>query len=474
MAEVEGPGPGVTPLWTSDAIAAATGGEVHRGPFQATGVGIDSRDAQPGDLFVALSGARDGHEFVQAALSRGAAGCLTARPIDGPCVVVEDALKGLAGLGEAARVRARAARRGAITGSVGKTSVTQAVLAGLRRAGSAHGSVKSYNNHIGVPLTLARMPAATSRAVFEIGMNHAGEISPLSLMVRPHAVAITTVEAAHVENFADGEAGVARAKAEIFDGLEPGGLAILNADNRWFDALKAEARRRGAKVKTFGRAKTADVQLLRFALAPGGASVEARIDETRVEFPILQSAPHWGPMSLCALSMMRALEVPMETALAALAAFEPLAGRGAERAVRGPRGVFTLVDDSYNASPVSVTAAVAGLGARAVKGRRIAALTDMLELGADAADRHAGLAEAIEAANIDLVFCAGPLMRSLYDALSARRRGGWFPEAESLLPALAESVGAGDVVMVKGSRDSKAGLLAQGLAALGQPLRDLA
>ena len=454
-----------TPLWTSDEIIAATRGRLEGAAFVAAGVSIDSRDLAPGDLFVALVGVRDGHEFVPTAVAKGASGSLTTRPVEGPSIVVADPLDGLRRLGEAARGRARRARRGAVTGSVGKTSVTQAVRAGLDRAGAAHGSVKSYNNHIGVPLTLARMPAATERAIFEIGMNHEGEITPLSLMVRPHAVAITNVEAVHVENFADGEAGVARAKAEILDGLEPGGLAILNADNRWFDTLKAEARRRGARVRAFGRAKGADAQLIRFAPAPGGASVEARIDDTRVEFPVRQSAPHWGPMSLCALLMMRALNVDLDTGLAALGAFEPLAGRGAERALVGPRGRLTLIDESYNASPVSVAAALANLGARGCAGRRIAALTDMLELGPESAQRHAELAQAVEAARVDLVFCAGPLMKSLFEALPAARRGAWAPTAEALLPRLVEALGPGDVVMIKGSRDSRAATLVAGLLA---------
>ena len=454
------------PLWTSDEVLAATRGRLAGDAFTAAGVSIDSRDLAPGDLFVALAGARDGHQFVPAAVARGAAASLTVRAVDGPAVIVADTLEGLRRMGEAARSRASRARRGAITGSVGKTSVTQAVRAGLDRAGAAHGSVKSYNNHIGVPLTLARMPATTERAIFEIGMNHEGEITPLSRMVRPHAVAITNVEAVHMENFSDGEVGVARAKAEILDGLEPGGLAILNADNRWFDALKAEARRRGAKVRAFGRAKGCDAQLIRFAPAPGGASVEARIDDTQVEFPVRQSAPHWGPMSLCALLMMRALNVDLETGLAALGDFEPLPGRGAERTLTGPRGRFTLIDESYNASPVSVAAALANLGARATAGRRIAALTDMLELGPDSALRHAELVKAVEAAHVELVFCAGALMKSLYEALPVTRRGAWAPVAQDLLAALTEAIGPGDAVMIKGSRDSHAAALVAGLVAL--------
>jgi UDP-N-acetylmuramoyl-tripeptide--D-alanyl-D-alanine ligase len=465
--------PSPEPLWTGGEIAAATGGALHGADFAAFDVGFDSRATAPGDLFIALAGARDGHDFVAAARARGAAGALTTRPIaDGPCIVVGDTLEGLRRLGEAARVRAAGCRRGAVTGSVGKTSVTQAVRAALALAGPAHGSVKSYNNHIGVPLTLARMPRATERAIFELGMNHAGEMGPLSRLVRPRAVAITNVEAVHVENFDDGEAGVARAKAEILDGLEPGGVAILNADNRWFDTLRGEARRRGARARAFGQARGADAQLLRFAPAPGGASVEARIDGRRVEFPIRQSAPHWGPMSLCALLMIRALDVDLETGLSALAAFEPLAGRGAERALRGPRGAFTLIDQSYNASPVSVAAALADLGARATTGRRIAALTDMLELGPGASGRHAELSAAVEAAGVDLVFCAGPLMRSLYEALAPARRGGYGATAEALAPCLADAVGAGDVVMVKGSRDSRAALLVQALCALDVAARE--
>jgi UDP-N-acetylmuramoyl-tripeptide--D-alanyl-D-alanine ligase len=454
------------PLWTAREIVAATGGVLVGADFEARDVGFDSRATRPGDLFVALAGARDGHDFAAAARDRGAAGALTARPVDGPCVILPDTLEGLRRLGEAARLRAGGARRGAITGSVGKTSVTQAVRAALALAGPAHGSVKSYNNHIGVPLTLARMPRETQRAIFEIGMNHAGEITPLSRLVRPHAVAITTVEAAHVENFADGEAGVARAKAEILDGLEPGGVAILNADNRWFETLKAEARRRGARVRAFGRAQGADAQLLRFARAPGGASVEARIEGVRIEFPIRQSAAHWGPMSLCALMMTRALDVDLEVALAALAAFEPLEGRGAERALAGPRGAFTLIDESYNASPVSVAAALAALGAREPAGRRVAVLTDMLELGPEAAARHAGLATAAETAGVDLVFCAGPMMKVLFEALAPGLRGGYAASAELLAPRLAEAIGPGDAVMIKGSRDSRAGLLVQALLAL--------
>jgi len=238
-------------LWTSAEIAVATGGQA-RGDFAAGGVSIDTRTLEPGDLFVALAGERDGHAFLDAAFARGAAGALVSQAGERPSVHVPDTLRALEALGVAARNRAPEARRGAVTGSVGKTGVTQAVAAGLRLAGRAHSSVKSYNNHIGVPLTLARMPADTERAVFEIGMNHAGEIGPLSGLVQPHAVLVTVVGPVHVENFADGEAGVARAKAEIFEGLVEGGVAILNADDRWFELLSDAARTAGARVVSFG------------------------------------------------------------------------------------------------------------------------------------------------------------------------------------------------------------------------------
>jgi UDP-N-acetylmuramoyl-tripeptide--D-alanyl-D-alanine ligase len=454
-------------LWTSAEIVAATGGALAGPAFVATGVSIDSRTANPGDLFVALPGERDGADFIPDAFARGASGALAAKPADGSCVVVDDVLEALRRLAKAARVRARGARRGAVTGSVGKTSVTQAVRGGLALAGRSHGPVQSYNNHIGVPLTLARMPADTERAVFEIGMNHAGEIAPLSRLVRPHAVAITSVGAAHVENFPDGEAGVARAKAEILAGLERGGAAVLDADSRWFDYLQGEARRAGAKPRTFGRAKGADARLIHFKPARAGASVAAHIDGKDVEFAIRHAGAHWGPMSLCALLMMRALDVDLETGLTALSQFAPLEGRGAQRAVRLARGAFTLIDESYNANPISLAAALDTLGARTVRGgRKIVVLTDMLELGEGAPERHAALAEPIEAAGVDLVFCAGPLMETLWRALPATRRGGYAPTAQALKEALEREVAPGDVVMVKGSKGSRAHFLAAALAAL--------
>jgi UDP-N-acetylmuramoyl-tripeptide--D-alanyl-D-alanine ligase len=454
------------PLWTSEEIAAATGGLAAGGSFRATGVSIDTRTLEPGDLFVALAGVRDGHEFVAQALAKGAAGALVAREIGASAIVVGDTLKALEQLGQAARERAPQARRGAVTGSVGKTSVTQAVMAGLMLAGRAHSSVKSYNNHIGVPLTLARMPRDAERAVFEIGMNHADEIRPLARMVRPQAAVVTTVGPVHTENFPDGEAGVARAKAEVFAGLEPGGVAVLNADNRWFELLEAEARKAGAVVRIFGTGQGCDARLIDFQVPGGYAQVQARFHGKGLDFPILQTGQHWGLNAMAVLLMLEALGVELNDSLAALGSFEPLAGRGAEKTVRVRGGAFTLIDESYNANPVSMASAVATLGARQLAGRRIVALTDMLELGEDARRFHADLAEPLEASAIDLVFCAGPLMKSLWDALPPTRRGGYAETAAELAPQVARAAEPGDVVMVKGSNGSKASVVASALSAL--------
>jgi UDP-N-acetylmuramoyl-tripeptide--D-alanyl-D-alanine ligase len=455
------------PLWTSAAIEAATGGRLEGPAFAVRGVSIDTRSIEPGDLFVALAGERDGHDFIPMALERGAAGVLASHPGPGPRVLVADTLRALEGLGLEARERAVDCRRGAVTGSVGKTSLTQAIKLGLEMAGQGHGSVKSYNNHIGVPLTLARMPADTRRAVFEIGMNHAEEIRPLSRLVRPHAAVISTVGPVHTENFEDGELGVARSKAEVFDGLIPGGAAILNADNRWCELLQGEAVRAGARVITFGSSPNCDARLTGFSPIAGGAEVAAVLHGQALSFPIRQTGEHWGLNSLAVLLMLEALGVDLDTSLAALAAFEPLKGRGAERAIVTAAGEgFVLIDESYNANPVSLKAALVSLGHRAAEGRKIAVLTDMLELGPEAARFHAEGAQMAAEAGVDLVFCAGPLMKFLWDALPPTRRGGYAETAAALAPQVVQAVRAGDVVMVKGSNGSKASAVAEALAAL--------
>jgi UDP-N-acetylmuramoyl-tripeptide--D-alanyl-D-alanine ligase len=284
-------------------------------------------------------------------------------------------------------------------------------------------------------------------------------------MVKPHAVVVTTVGPVHTENFADGEDGVARAKAEIFEGLEPGGIAVLNADNRWFDFLKAEAEKAGAEVRTFGRAEGCDARLIDFQPTGDPAAVQARFHGKGLDFPILQSGQHWGLNAMAVLLMLEALEVDLGDSLAALGSFEPLEGRGAERQVALPGGDFTLIDESYNANPISMASAIRTLGARPAKGRRIVALTDMLELGPKAASFHADLAKELEAAGVDLVFCSGPLMKSLWESLPATRQGGYADTAAALAPRVADAVRPGDVVMVKGSNGSAAHRIAAALKA---------
>ncbi|MBA3048975.1 MAG: UDP-N-acetylmuramoyl-tripeptide--D-alanyl-D-alanine ligase [Alphaproteobacteria bacterium] len=458
-----------TPLWTSAEIVAATGGTLAGPAFEATGLTYNSREIAPGDLFLALKGARDGHDFAAAAFAAGATGALAEHAVDGgPSVIVSDTLRGLEALGMAARDRTPA-RRGAVTGSVGKTSVTQAIKAGLDLAGPSHASIKSYNNHIGVPLTLARMPRTTERAVFEIGMNAPGEIAPLSRMVRPHAACVTTVGPVHIEAFADGEAGVAAEKATIFEGLAEDGVAVFNADVAFAAVLDAGARRAGARIATFGSGAGCDARLIDFQPHETGARVRAELFGRPIDFQLAQSGFHWGLNSLCVLLMLDALDVSLDTALAALSEFQPLAGRGQTMTVHAPGGDFTLIDESYNANPLSMAAGFRSLGARqpSAGGRRVVVLTDMLELGDQSEALHEGLAGPIDAAGLDLVHAAGPEMKRLYDDLPGSRQGLWRETAAELAAEAAMLVGKGDIVMVKGSNGSKASLVAKALAALG-------
>lgn len=455
------------PLWSAAEVAAATGGVLQGDDRPITGLTYNSREIVPGDLFLALKGERDGHQFASSAFASGAAAALVEHPVEGgPCVVVPDTLRGLEALGGAARKRAPHVKRGAVTGSVGKTSVTQAIKAGLDLAGPAHGSIKSYNNHIGVPLTLARMPVETRRAVFEIGMNAPGEIAPLSRFVAPHAACVTTVGPVHIEAFADGEAGVAREKATIFQGLVPGGAAVANGDVAFSAVLCDAAKAVGARLLTFGSDAGHDARLLDFRPDAEGAAVAAELFGRRIDYRLAQSGAHWGLNSLCVLLMLDALDVSLETGLEALAGFQPLAGRGQTRTVTTPDGAFTLIDESYNANPLSMAAGFKTLGARSTSGRRVVVLTDMLELGEQSRDLHEGLAGPIDAAGLDLVHAAGPEMRWLYDALPVSRRGVWRATAAELAAEAALLVAPGDIVMVKGSNGSKASLVAKALADL--------
>lgn len=457
-----------TPLWTAEAIASAVGGKLEGSDADVGGLTYNSREIQAGDLFLALKGERDGHEFASNAFAAGAAVALVERPVEGGAyVVVPDTLKGLEALGAASRDRSNA-KRGAVTGSVGKTSVTQAIKAGLDLAGKSHASIKSYNNHIGVPLTLSRMPADTERAVFEIGMNHPGEIGPLSQQVRPHAACVTTVGPVHIEAFADGEAGVAREKGAIFEGLFEGGVAVINGDNAYAEIVKQAARDAGATLKVFGTGEDTDARLLSFDADPEGATVVAEIEGERHAFRLAQSGVHWGLNSLCVILMLRALDVSLDIAFEALANFAPLAGRGEQTVVAHKGGHFTLIDESYNANPLSMKAGFTSLGQHPVegKGRRVVVLSDMLELGEHSRALHEGLAEPLVLNKIDVVHLAGPQMRLLYDVLPPSLRGEWRETAAELAAIAGELVAPDDIVMVKGSNGSKAALVAKALAAL--------
>lgn len=449
------------PLWTAREIVKAGGRfETAPGPsFGVTGVSIDSRTLEPGDLFVAIKGARDGHEFVAKAFTNGAGAALVDHvpeglPAAAVLIRVADTLKGLEALGAIARDRAPA-RRIAVTGSVGKTGTKEALKVALSPSGATHASAASYNNLWGVPLTLARMPRETRYGVFEIGMNHPGEITPLSRQVRPHAAIITTVEPVHLEFF-DSVEEIAEAKAEIFAGLEPGGAAILNRDNPHYDRLAMRARDAGAEIFAFGEHAEAQARLEAIELGPDGSRVKARILGREVSYTVASPGRHIARNSLAVLAGVAALGADLAAAAAALSALKPPPGRGARGEINLPGGALILIDESYNANPASMRAALANLALLAPKGgRRIAALGDMLELGPRAPELHAGLADAIEEAGIDLVFLAGPMMRHLYERLPASRRGFYAANSAELAEAVAEKVAPGDAIMIKGSLGSR-------------------
>ncbi len=468
-------------LWTAAEAQAATGGRATRA-FAAAGVTIDSRSAAPGDLFVALADARDGHDFVADALRRGAAAAMVSRipegvPADAPLLVVDDTLAGLRGLAAAARARS-AARVVAVTGSVGKTGAKEMLRAIFAAHGPTHAAEKSFNNHWGAPLTLARMPAETAFAALELGMNHAGEIAPLSRLARPHVALITTVEAVHIENFAD-ESGIADAKAEVFAGLAPGGVAVLNRDNRWFDRLAAAARDAGARVVAFGSDARAAARLLDAAGRGGATVARAEIDGQALMFRLGAPGRHLALNALGALAAAQAAGADLARAALALGDWRAPEGRGARWRVAfgdaGVDGAILLIDESYNANPASVGAALEVLAAepvedgvgRVARGRRIAVLGDMLELGDHGPSMHAGLAAHPAMARLDAVVAVGPAMEALHAALPADRRGGWFADAAQAAARLRRMADAGDVIMVKGSRGMRMERVVDALKAAG-------
>jgi UDP-N-acetylmuramoyl-tripeptide--D-alanyl-D-alanine ligase len=462
------------PLWTRDDVIAATGGRAQGADWSASGVSIDSRTLEAGDLFVAIVGENsDGHIYVERALKGGASAAIVARSDEtmraaGPLVVVNDTLKALEALGRAARARTKA-KVVAVTGSVGKTGTKEALRLILSEQGATHASAASYNNMWGVPLSLARMPADTCFGIFEVGMNHPGEITPLSKLVEPFAALITTVEAVHMAFF-DSVEQIADAKGEIFDGLQNGGVAILNRDNPHFERLLAKAKASGAgRIISFGEHAEADARLEKVALKEDCSCVSATICGQSVTYKLSVPGRHIVMNSLAMLAVVHALDADLAMAALAMAHLKAPKGRGERHRVETPLGPFTVIDESYNANPASMRAALEALGQvkPEAQGRRIAVVGDMLELGDDSIAMHRGLAETIREADIDLVFASGPHMRELFKALPAGMQGAYAETSDELGEALREAVEPGDVVMVKGSLGSRMGPIVDLLKGLG-------
>jgi UDP-N-acetylmuramoyl-tripeptide--D-alanyl-D-alanine ligase len=450
-------------LWTVEDMAAAMDA-VRQGPLPpaVSGLSIDSRTIGRGEAFFAIADRRDGHEFVGAALAAHAgvavvaAGRRVELPIDAPLLVVPDVLAALRALAAAARARS-SAKVIAVTGSVGKTSTKEALRLALAKDGETHASVASYNNHWGVPLSLARCPASAHYAVLEMGMNHAGEIEPLSRLARPHVAIITAIAPVHLEFFGS-LAKIADAKAEIFLGLEKGGVAVVNRDGPQFSHLKSRAKAAGVgRVVSFGAHAKADARLIKCALHADCSTVQANILGTELTYKIGAPGRHLVHNSLAVLAAAELVGADLALAALALAEFKPTSGRGALIEVDLPGGKALLIDDSYNANPASVAASLALLGQTQIgpHGRRIAVLGDMLELGPRGRALHRGLLEPVVVNAIDLVFCCGPLMRALWQGLPASRRGGYAEDSAALEAQVSSAIRAGDAVMVKGSLGSR-------------------
>jgi UDP-N-acetylmuramoyl-tripeptide--D-alanyl-D-alanine ligase len=448
-------------LWNTAELAAATGGTL-AADVAVCGIAIDSRAIVPGDLFVALVAARDGHDFVPAALEAGAACAMVHRDVDGaPLLRVGDTLAGLAALGAAGRARS-AARIVGVTGSVGKTTTKEMLRAALGALGATHAATASHNNHWGVPLTLARMPRESAFAVIEMGMNQRGEIAPLSRLARPHVAVITAIGTAHIGNLGS-EAAIAEEKADILAGLEAGGAILLPAGTPHLPRLLARAKAAGAIAITFGGTPDADVRLVSWEGDAAGISAEIALHDRTLSVRIGAPGEHMARNACAVLGAVAALGLDVDTAAAALAGFGAVAGRGAQRTIAVPGGTALLIDDSYNASPASIRAGLSVLAAQPAA-RRVVVLGDMLELGDAAASVHSGLARDV-AAVADTVFCCGPMMAHLFAHLPEAQRGLHAPDSAALAPRLREALRAGDAVLVKGSLGSR---MARVIAALGE------
>jgi UDP-N-acetylmuramoyl-tripeptide--D-alanyl-D-alanine ligase len=450
----------VTALWTSEEVASALAPTSVSAPFEATGVTFDSRAVKPGDLFFALSGEfTDGHAFVDGAFARGAAASVVSRDMagaKGPLVRVPDTMAALVTLGCAGRRRSQAAIA-SVTGSVGKTSTKDALRAMLSAQAPTEASAASYNNHVGVPISLCRLPREARYGVFEIGMNHPREIEPLARQVEAHVALVTNIEAAHIGHMGSEEA-IADEKACLFAGMRSGAVAVLNRDSRHYERLAAHARRFGvARIVGFGKSDAAEARLVACRLQDSGSDVVASIHGRRIEYRLGAAGEHWALNSVAALAVVESLGADMIKAAATLAEVKASAGRGARRRLNFGTGTIELLDESYNANPASVRAMLAVLARTepGPGGRRLLALGDMRELGEGADAYHAALADAVAASDAAQVFLCGPHMRALWDRLAAAQKGSYQPDSAALAGQVAAALRAGDVIAVKGSLGSK-------------------
>lgn len=464
-------------LWTSETAASATGGRA-TSAWACGGVSIDTRTIEPGDLFVALKASRDGHEFVAQALEKGAAAALVCHVPEGvsddaPLLIVDDVLKALEDLGRAARARMNG-KVVAVTGSVGKTSTKEMLRCVLGGQGRVHASVASYNNHWGVPLTLARMPEKTEFAVIEIGMNHPGEIAPLAKMARPHVALVTTVAPAHLAAFESIE-GIAREKGSIFEGLEPDGVAIFNADLGVTPILEEIAGPYAAKQMSFGVAQKAHHHLSDVSLRDQATIGRGQAGGEELLFKVAVPGRHYAMNALAVLCVADALELDPAIAISDLGRWEPGAGRGLRDVIHldpaDHRIALELIDDAYNANPASVAASLEVLAAAEPRkgGRRVVYLGDMKELGTEEVALHEAIATLPSIDAIDRVHCIGPLMQALYEALPAHKRGRWCSTSEEMAAGLARDLRAGDVVAAKGSLSMGVGRIVDAIRKLGHP-----
>ncbi len=445
----------MTPLWTTDALAGLLGGKASS-DFSCDGVAFDSREIGPGDLFFALKGEHsDGHLFVETAFANGAAGAIVSEPVNGPHICVPDTMRALEQLGIASRDRVDAKIIG-VTGSAGKTGTKEALFAALDRAsfGKAHRSVKSYNNHVGVPLSLSRMPADTQYGVFEMGMNHAGELSALTQFVRPHVAIITTIAPAHIEFFKD-ESGIADAKGEIFEGLVAGGTAIIPRDNVHYPRLRAKAEKHADHIVSFGFSPEADVRCVdHVGSENGGSLITAQLPGGMLCYALSQAGDHWIANSLAVLAAVEAVGADLAAAGLALAELGGLKGRGARHSITVKGGEALLIDESYNANPASMAATITALG-RASAGRHIAILATMKELGSKSAEFHVGIKTHLDAAGVSYALLVGEEMAPLAEALA--RDIAWAGKfthcatAKEAVSVAQDIIQPGDAILIKGS-----------------------